>query len=80
MGYRYPLDPRLRWEWCPKCQAWWEIGRTDWYEAVMVTAGDCFHGPHEVRLDPLQVRCASMSAEKIEQAFLAMGLSQGRTG
>lgn len=70
MSYRYPADPRPKWEWCPKCEAWYEIRMDEFYRRPFIaTAGQCSHDEAERRLTEQEVELASRPAADILRAF-----------
>lgn len=76
MTYRWPKDPRKRWEWCPKCEAWYEITMDEYARLPIYPAGDCVHDDSELRLTQEQVEYASRPAAVIEDAFVGKDVLQ----
>lgn len=79
MTYQWPNDPRKPWEWCPKCEAWYEISLENYARLAipMYPEGECVHPDYERRLTLEQVEFASRPATAIENAFVIMGLATG---
>ena len=78
MSYHPPKDPRKPWEWCPRCERWFEIHRGEYARSpVPVTPGYCYHDVNELPLTEEEVEAASRPAPRIAAAFRVWSRFEG---